>query len=176
MIKSIKDNNGKYFTLFKRYHNAPLPVPKMVLTIVDPFPFLISYLYKFLSNGCPVLIFVPTIKEGEVLFEKLKMNRFQGEFVHSKKINRDKIIDDFKNKKYHYLITTSILERGITIRNLQVIIYNCDNLVFDKKTIIQIAGRVGRKKDATQGEVILISKTQSQDMIDAIKDIKDANR
>ena len=90
--------------------------------------------------------------------------------------NRDKIIDDFKNKKYHYLITTSILERGITIRNLQVIIYNCDNLVFDKKTIIQIAGRVGRKKDATQGEVILISKTQSQDMIDAIKDIKDANR
>ena len=75
-----------------------------------------------------------------------------------------------------FLVTTSILERGVTIKNLQVIVYNADNYLFDSKALIQMAGRVGRKIDAYDGEVVFLGGYNSTSMQEAKRKILQANK
>lgn len=66
--------------------------------------------------------------------------------MHSSRVERPALIESLRRGILHYLITTSILERGVTIPNLQVIIYGADHPIYDERVIEQISGRVGRKK------------------------------
>ena len=76
---------------------------------------------------------------------------------------------------YSFLVTTSVLERGVTVKDLQVIICQSDHKIYEKGTLIQIAGRVGRKKDAPFGEVIYLCEKVTIDMLDSIKEIMKNN-
>ena len=140
-------------------------------------PFIVvKNLLRFKSLKKPLLIFVPTINYCEKLYNFIKIFAKSGNFVHSKRIERSQIIEDFKNKKYDFLVTTAVLERGVTIKNLQVIIYKADNDIFTKEGLIQISGRVGRVIGATSGEIIYISETTTKAMKDSIDEINRANR
>lgn len=175
MIKEVRDTGGKFFELKTRYHGHPLIVPKV---IVSPFfrDFLISKkLKQFLNDNKQCFIFEPTIDKAEILFNKLKTFYKQGAVVHSKKSNREEIISAFKKGEYRYLITTSILERGVTVKNLQVIVDDASSPIYDEKTLIQIAGRVGRKIDAWDGEVIFFCDKENDEIRSAIEKIKEAN-
>lgn len=176
MIKKIKETNGVYLTLFKRYHNHPLPVPKIKIRPFIQKIVIIDMLKKYQQEKKPVLVFAPTIDKCENLYFSIKYFIKNGDYVHSKKKDRDELISNFKKGKIDYLITTSILERGVTIKNLQVIIYCSNHVIYDAKTLIQIAGRVGRKIDAFEGDVIFLCDYVSKDMEDAIKKIEMANR
>ena len=83
---------------------------------------------------------------------------------------------NFKENKYDYLITTSVLERGVTIKNLQVIVFNAEHELYDEKSLIQISGRVGRKIDAYEGEVIFIASYITEEMQKCCKEIIRANK
>ncbi len=151
--------------LNSRYHKHPLPVPKLVSKIPGfDFLYLTKTLKRFKKEKKPVLVFVPTISECEELYNKLKQCFKNGYYVHSKLPERSEIIKHFKAQKYQYLITTAVLERGVTIRNLQVIVYHSDSELYDEHALIQIAGRVGRKSDAPDGEVIFIGTTITKSM------------
>ena len=130
---------------------------------------------KFIKNHRPLFIFVPTIEEGEILLKKVKIFYKNGEFVSSKTKERSAIISSFKNGELSYLITTSILERGVTVKDLQVIVYHADHELYDEGTLIQISGRVGRKIDAYDGEVIFIASRKTKKMENAIRKIENAN-
>ena len=175
-IKKITNEGGIYLSLTKRYHGGKLIVPNIKLSIMSIFPLLIKKLNEFVISKKPVFIFVPTIKEAEKLFKLVKMFQKNGEVVHSKNPLREKIIEDFKSAKYDYLITTSILERGVTVKNLQVIIYQADHELYDESTLIQIAGRVGRKSDAKDGEVLFLANKKTEAMVSAIEKINEANK
>ena len=73
-------------------------------------------------------------------------------------------------------MTTAVLERGITMKDLQVIVFRADSDIYDDHALVQIAGRVGRKKDAPEGEVIFIGKNKTKHMERAISDIIAANQ
>ena len=73
-------------------------------------------------------------------------------------------------------MTTAVLERGITMKDLQVIVFRADSDIYDDHALVQIAGRVGRKKDAPKGEVIFIGKNKTKHMERAISDIIAANQ
>ena len=77
--------------------------------------------------------------------------------------------------KYLFLVTTSVLERGITIKNLQVIVYNSSHSIYNTETLIQISGRVGRKMDAYTGEVLFFAKKPTPFMKEAVDKINEAN-
>ena len=62
------------------------------------------------------------------------------------------------------------------MRNLQVIIYKSHSFVYDKGTLIQISGRVGRKADAPTGEVVFLANRKTQEMVDAINEIEESNK
>ena len=99
-----------------------------------------------------------------------------GNYVHSKHPNRAEVISAFRKGKYKYLVTTAVLERGVTIKNLQVIIYRADHSIYDQYSLVQIAGRAGRKKDAPTGEVIYLAERNTIEMDKSIKDIQKANK
>lgn len=174
-IQEIKKENGAYFTLMTRYHKHPLIVPKVVLMPFLQELYIIIKLSKFVKNKLPVLVFVPTRDDCEGLYSILKHFITGGFLVHSKRDDRGLTIERFKNGEYKYLVTTSVLERGVTVKNLQVIIYKCEHQIYDCSTLIQISGRVGRKIDAWDGEVVYVTSKMTDEIDSSILKIKEAN-
>lgn len=166
---------GKVYTIFERYHHHPLIVPQIKIAYFSPLILLLFTINSILKENKPLFIFAPTIKIQDQIYPYIKTVFKNGKLVNSLSKDREEIIQDFKKGKYQYLLTTSILERGVTCKNLQVIIYNAEHVLYNKETLIQIAGRVGRKKDAPDGKVYYICKKVSKDMKDSIKEIEKLN-
>ena len=120
-------------------------------------------------------IFVPSVSLSETLFSRLSLVCKGGNYVSSKRVGREQIIRDFKAGKYSYLVTTAVLERGITVANLQVVVYQSDDRIYDAATLIQIAGRAGRKASAPDGDVLFLADHESEAMKHAISEIKYCN-
>ena len=176
-LNLFKENNGEVVELFSRYHMHPLPVPKIIkrkgkLIYVE----LLDILRKFLKKTKPVFIFTPTIDICESTYLFLKMFFDKGICLHSKKMDRQEKIQEFKQGKYRYIVTTAILERGVTFPDLQVIIFMADHSIYDSHALIQISGRVGRKKDYPDGEVIYLVNGINKEIIKSIDEIKRANK
>ena len=127
-----------------------------------------------MNKGKRVLLFVPSRKMGESFYFVLK-RFFKTCNVSSHTENKDEIINDFKNGKYDLCITTSILERGITIADVQVLVWKADNGVFDEAALTQISGRVGRSPKAPKGECLFLTNSKSRNVDNCIKEIKRAN-
>lgn len=177
IIDEFNSPNHQILKLFHRYHNNPLPLPKILIGFSFVKLLILFYeLNKFIKENKPVLVFTPTIKESENLYSILRIFIKKGNVVHSKKEDRSEIISDFRNKKYLYLVTTSVLERGVTLPNLQVIIFNSDHELYSSSALIQISGRVGRVKEFPNGEIIYIATKKSKDMEDSIAKIKEYNK
>lgn len=176
LLDKFKGEGFDILELFSRFHKHPLPVPKLESgKLVYPYYSLFKHLREFLKKNKQVFVFCPTIKECKITFTILNMFFRKGNLVHSQKVDRSQIIADFKAKKYRYLVTTAVLERGVTVKDLQVIVFKADHRIYDRYSLVQIAGRVGRKKDAPEGDVILIGRKISESMIEAKEDILDAN-
>ena len=160
-----------------RFHKNPIPIPETVIAFSPVQEILIlKKLFEYRKKDKPCLVFAPTINQCENLFQKLNLLAKSGFFIHSKAENREQILSDFKKGKYKYLVTTSVLERGVTVKNLQVLVYHADEKrVYDSSTLIQIAGRAGRKMDAPSGEVIFYGEKGTNEMADAIKEIEFCN-
>lgn len=176
-VNEFRNTKGKnLMELYTRYHKNPIPLPKIKLTLNCLMSYhVLKNLRLFLSENKSVFIFTPTIEECEILFKMLNIFAKHGNFVHSKRKDRNEIIDDFRLGKYKYLVTTAVLERGVTVKNLQVIIFNASNKIYSKESLIQISGRVGRVVGATSGEIIYIADSKSEAMVESIREIERAN-
>jgi len=167
---------GKVLTLFTRFHNHKIPVPIVKRGfLLFNFMLLLKHLESFIKRKKPVLIFVPTIRLANLIYKLLRIDYKNGNVVHSKVKDNSAIIDDFKKGHYAYLVTTTVLERGVTIKGLQVIIYGADHAVYDTASLVQISGRVGRKKEESDGEVIFIVTKKNAAIKAAISDIEEKN-
>ena len=98
-----------------------------------------------------------------------------GNYVSSQRVGRSQIIDRMRKGGYSYLITTAVLERGVTVKNLQVIVYGSDDSIYDSATLVQIAGRAGRKKDAAFGEVLFMAGKVTPAMEKSVREIRYCN-
>lgn len=177
VLAEYKKPGHEILELRTRFHKKPIPVPSLVLVpdLLQPL-YLIKKLSEYRKRKKPCFIFAPTIALCEEVFNRVRLFAAGGNFVHSKRPQRPKIISDFKKGKYAYLVTTSVLERGVTIRNLQIIVTHADEArIYNSSTLIQIAGRAGRKMDAPDGEVIFYGERESEAMVNARKEIRFCN-
>ncbi len=175
-IRQFQQKNHSIITLNTRYHRHPLPVPKIEIYFSKTKLYRLIYLLKkYQKLNKPVFVFAPTISIVEEIYRFIKYFVKNGAFVHSKCLKRPQIIDDFKKSKYKFLITTAVLERGVTVANLQVIVYDADHNLYTKEALIQISGRVGRKKECPSGDIIFLADKVTKSMEEAIDEIKGRN-
>ena len=177
IIEFFSKEGREILELNTRFHRHPLPVPQVIRKIgYLKIPYLVKKLKEYISGGKKVFVFAPTIDRCEFVAKLLKIPVKNGTFVHSKCKNRAQIIKNFKEGKYDYLVTTAVLERGVTFKDLQVIIYDADSRIYDSQALIQISGRVGRKIDAPEGEVIFLVNKETDQIKTAIRTIQDKNK
>ena len=177
VIEYFSQEKREILELNTRFHRHPLPVPRVVQKIgYIKIPYLVKKVKEYISQNKKVFIFAPTIDRCEFVYKILKIPVKNGTFVHSKCKDRAKKIKDFKEGKYDYMVTTAVLERGVTFKDLQVIIYDADSEIYNPQTLIQISGRVGRKIDAPGGEVIFLVNKETDDIRETIRTIQDKNR
>jgi len=177
ILKEFHKKNHEVLELMTRFHKKPIPVPKVNLSIpLFQTLKIIKKLREYKKEGKPCFVFAPTIILCESLYEKVSLAVKNGSYVHSERPDKENVIDDFKKGKLDFLITTSVLERGVTIKNLQVLVFHADNKsIYDSSTLIQISGRVGRKMDSPNGEVVFFAQKQTEEMSDAIRKIEHYN-
>lgn len=175
-ITEYSKEGKSYLKLNKRFHGHPLPVPRFVVKkFLSKYFELLKTTKTLLSRSKQIFIFTPTIDICEKTYHFLALFLKNGNYVHSKRDDRAKIIDDFRQKKYMFLVTTAVLERGVTIKDLQVIVFLADHAIYDSHALIQISGRVGRKSDAPDGEIIYICRKNTAEIKESIKEIKASN-
>ncbi|WP_028042056.1 helicase-related protein [Candidatus Stoquefichus massiliensis] len=171
---SIEDiHDEEMLVMNRRYHGYDLPVPRMIigpqwlhkLTLI----FIIQYLQK------KIIVFVPSIHDVEVLTTYLARHHIRTLGVSSKHTQNQKVIQALKDQQIDVIVSTTLLERGITIEDVQVIVYHGEHALFDERTLIQIAGRVGRKPHHPIGKVYIITSTRTQGISKCIQTIKRLN-
>lgn len=173
----FKIKKQQILTLNVRFHHQPIPVPKVIRgCFIKQFVTLVKLLRKYKQEKKGCFVFVPTIDDGKKLFKALKIFCKNGKFVCSKTKHNEMVIERFGKHEFNYLVTTSILERGVTFDNLQVIVFKSDSPVFNESMLIQISGRVGRKAKHPNGDVYFLAKENTSEMRKAIYGITNSNK
>ena len=166
-----------------RFHGHPLPVPihKIEWNLRKKLnnkkmPHTLATFLEARNTQRQLLIFVSTINQLPFIHQMLEGKFKSLTTVHAEDEKRKEKVEAFREKKYDLLITTTILERGVTFPSVDVVILDAGHHVFDEAAIVQIAGRAGRSPLDPKGDVILIHQGITESMNAAIKHIEGMNK
>jgi late competence protein required for DNA uptake (superfamily II DNA/RNA helicase) len=191
MIRDWKRGELEVSIISRRYHGYPLPEP--VFVRLDPLITLLKrqnvtapLLRKIKTSilrSAQLFIFVSRISDVEPLVNLLRENICPGivqtkeiDGVSSQESHRTLKITSFRQGAIRILVTTTILERGITIPFSDVIVMDADNERFQTHQLIQIAGRAGRSQEDPHGHVWFCAKTWNKQQKNACAQIKKLNK
>lgn len=172
--------------LARRFHGNPLVLPKFFwqgrlqksLTR-GKFPRPLLYqIKKQRKSKFPLLIFFPNIAIGEK-FTSILQKYLPDEkmaFVSSKSEKRSTIIEKFREKELSILVTTTILERGVTFPQVDVFVCMANHHLYTSSSLIQIGGRVGRSPDRPTGKLYFFHEGLSKSMLRCREEIKVMNK
>jgi len=167
-----------------RFHRHPLPVPHRLA--VPPLrrwaggtlpPRLRSAVDASLRRGAQLFLFVPYIAAVEPLV-RLLAAAFPGVPIggtSSKDEERGDKVLQFRGKELRIIVTTTILERGVTVPKTDVFILDADHRLFDAASLVQMAGRAGRKLEDPRGHVYFCAAEWTKAQRDAVRDIEAMN-
>ena len=184
--KKVKKKEIIRYSLPRRFHGKPLVVPeiKWVSKMREKIekgriPYeLLKLIKKQRQTHYPLLFFVSEIELGQQFTENLK-KYFPKEtvgFVSSQTQDRLRIVEEFRNKEKTILVSTTILERGVTFPLVDVFVLESNHRLFTKSALVQISGRVGRSKERPTGQLLFLSDGITKEMKKAIKEIKQMNQ
>ena len=140
-------------------------------------PKIIIPLYVFnylLHTKRQIIIFCETKSLVRVFYFLLKPF-IKTTYVYSDLDSRSQNIKDFKDKKYQVIVATTVLERGITIPSIDIVLIKYHKHIFDKASMIQMIGRVGRSFEDPEGEAIILTNHYDKEVIETRKEIIKAN-
>jgi len=172
-----------------RYHGQPLPVPRLVR--VSPLAKWASrgsaggvprplkrLLDRSLLRGAQLFVFVPEIRLVEPLAALLQRcypeRTVSG--TSSKDAERVEKVAAFRQRQYDILVTTTILERGVTVPRTDVFVLDAHASWFDEAALIQMAGRAGRSKEDPAGYVVYAGEAITRNQTGAVRQIRRMNR
>ena len=170
----------------RRFHGNPLVVPEKVWLAgfdkalqKEKLPSkLQTYLQKQRKTGFPLLIFAAEIARGEKIagiLQQLYPEEVVG-FVSSKTSNRLEIVEKFRSREVTILVSTTILERGVTFPCVDVFVLEANHRLFSKSALVQIAGRVGRSLERPTGQLLFFQDGTTRAIERAISEIKKMNK
>lgn len=184
LTKKTDRNELEASILPARYHRRVLPVPKMkwchrwhekIKQGISPKSF--ENTIRTLISKNDVLVFCPTITLMDQLGKAVEKSFPETPLasVHSQDSQRLEKVLKMRNKEYRILMTSTILERGVTFDGVSVIVLGANHTVFATSALVQIAGRVDRRKEYTAGEVWFLHDGCTKAMKEAVKQIKKMN-
>lgn len=168
----ISKRDYKEVNLYVRPSLKPLIVPKVLYFNTVGLLIYLFYLMKKISNQC--IVFVSSKKNAEMLY-KIYKKFYSCTYAYSDLDLRSENIKAFKNKKYQFCFSTTVLERGITIKDVDVIILDFIKGVFDESSLIQMLGRVGRSINNPYGNAYILANHYDREIKKAVLSIKKAN-
>jgi competence protein ComFA len=168
-----------------RFHRHPLPVPDLIRV-----PPLRQWLAKgnipanlqrrvqgSLDRGAQLFVFVSAIRwiEPAVALFRATFTGIAIEGTSSKDPLRSDKVSQFRNGEIRLLLTTTILERGVTVPKTDVFILDADSELFDEASLVQMSGRAGRSKEDPQGRVVYAAPDKTISQLQAVRQIKRMN-
>ncbi|MBB5173767.1 DEAD/DEAH box helicase [Texcoconibacillus texcoconensis] len=172
-----------YVTVPRRYHGFDLPVPsfrwcgnwRTSLQRAQIPTTVSTWLRPYVDQDVPVFLFLPSI----VLLEQI-LPTFQQQYpsvdgVHAEDAERKEKVQAFRDGTTKVLLTTTILERGVTVPGSQVAVVGADAPVFTEAALVQIAGRAGRKASDPNADVIYFHYGITREMAAAKRHIEAMN-
>ncbi|MGM7683402.1 DEAD/DEAH box helicase [Cytobacillus sp. Hm23] len=177
--REILSNRRDAVTIPARYHGFSLPLPtfqwcgdwrKLLQKKRLPKPVL-SWLLNHLTENKQALLFVPHIEALSTVVQLLKHHHSKIEGVHANDVTRKEKVSAFRDRSIPILVTTTILERGITIPNINVAVLGAEDRIFTESALVQIAGRVGRSAKHPTGEIRLFHFGKTKAMLHAKRHI-----
>lgn len=184
MQQSYRSGKLQAVTIPARYHHKPIPVPEMkwsgnwqkqYLQKKIP-PVIASWVSERLQQKIPLLLFFPSIQVMEQVIPLFQTLSPKLETVHSQHPERKERVQALRNGEVPGLLTTTILERGVTIERLDVAVIGAEHEVFSESALVQIAGRVGRSFIYPTGTITFFHYGKSKAMVEAICHIQMMNK
>ncbi|MDD2430599.1 MAG: helicase-related protein [Firmicutes bacterium] len=148
-----------------RHHKRALPVPEFSSATLED---------ALKDVKPPLLLFVPFKKEVDSNVKKLKKLKSEWKVcgISSDTKDRAALIQGLKEGSIDALVSTSVLERGITVNDVTVVVLNADcDIIYTREVLVQIAGRAGRTVSCPEGEVVFLAKKPNKAMQCAKREI-----
>lgn len=170
-----------------RFHRHLLPIPQVCLChgwseriYQHKLPLkLTRILSQWANKGFPFLVFVSRLELLSPVLQAIEASlpkKIRGDSVYSADPKRISKVQQMRERKLNYLVTTTILERGVTFPDLNVIILGADEKTFSTTALVQIAGRAGRSAARPFGDVIFVCTDHVKNVKKAITQIKELNK
>jgi competence protein ComFA len=185
---SIDLFSASHVLLPGRYHGHALPVPEIQtvqglnkhLNAGRTIKPLIEMIKQSLEADRQVFLFVPRIDAVERMLAYLQaaLPEHAGFMagVHASDSLREEKVLAFRAKTVKLMVTTTILERGVTIPGSDVVVVGAQAPVFDEASLVQIAGRVGRSADDPCGTVLFVQEYRAKAPRAAVRQITRMNQ
>jgi len=182
--KECLSGKRNFVTIPARFHRHSLPVPqftwcgnwKKQLKKGKLPPIVRLWIQHRLAAEKPVLLFFPRIELMENLLPLLKTLHPKIEAVHAEDPQRKEKVQAMRNKEIPILLTTTILERGVTFPRLDVAVLGAEDQIFTESALVQMAGRVGRSSDFPSGAVTFFHFGKTNAMVKARRQIISMNK
>ena len=163
-------------------NSMPSGRKKIITKVVDTKD-IKKVLYKIkeeLDNNHQIYIVSPLIEEADEEEEdilklekkfKLAFKNYNIGILHGKMTSKekDKIMDDYLNKKIDILISTTVIEVGVDVKNATMIVI-FDAYKFGLATLHQLRGRVGRNSYQSYCILITNKDTKRLHIIEEVSD------
>lgn len=184
--KKVASGQLQRLSLPRRFHGNPLVIPQKVWLDhfikkldQDRLPSkLVRYIKKQRLTGFPLLIFAAEIERGQKLARIIQAS-FPDEnvgFVASTTEDRLAIVQKFRDREISILVSTTILERGVTFPCVDVFVLEANHRLFSRSALVQISGRVGRSLERPTGQLLFFEDGSNRAIEGAIKEIKAMNQ
>jgi competence protein ComFA len=172
-----------------RYHGQPVPKPEWVKVRFPekeikfaeianrPDFHIFNITLRELAGQGPLLVFVPAIAMVyswvEILRTVFRDKRVEGSW--SGDPERRRKVDGLRQGNIDIFICTSILERGITVSGIQVAVLYAHHELYNTRTLVQMAGRVGRTSEQPAGRAVFFAPFRTKAMREAMNWIDEQN-
>ncbi|MFC6169805.1 DEAD/DEAH box helicase [Loigolactobacillus jiayinensis] len=186
LLRQVRQKRLALSYLPRRYHGHPLPQPKIRLCLKwrqqlyrQRLPTLLQRLLtNKIAQGQHFLLFIPRIELLAHLAPLLQQQFPDLKFatVHAADPQRLEKVQQMRQQQVSCLVTTTILERGVTFPGIDVIVLGADDAVFSAAALVQMAGRVGRSAARPTGAVDFLCAGLSRSVQQACRQIKQVNR
>ena len=158
--KAISKRQYQTVEVYTRPSGNPLSIPSIYF-VNQYLGFIGLYMImKRMERRC--LIFVPSKNLCRIMYG-IFSRILSCTYVYADLKERNSNILSFRNNEKQFCFTTTVLERGITIKGISVIIYDYGK-VFDQSNLIQMLGRVNRGMDDNEGRTYIFTDRYSKDL------------